>query len=290
MIGLNLLMIKMFQNKKINMKRIQNWILSGIIVILYSCGSNSYRLSVVDSKSLSGKQITLGDQISKHLLTDSLRTESEKNILKPNALLSKLDVMIALAEQVRKSESDSSWASLTSKWEDFRKNNIGPDGIPDLPDSLINSQSTVLTQKWAELNIALLKFSGEVRFGDALEGLFYSSQPILSEKLLKSVIYTRKYDQVFVNIIGSSGMSYTHTTGGTVKLIQQTDYPDGNEMILKSECGDLRFMDVFIRIPSWAVNPSVTHGNVKYVALPGEYCEISRKWENGDEIKVVLKN
>ena len=136
-----------------------------------------------------------------------------------------------------------------------------------------------------------MKFSGEIRFADVLEKLLYESKsPVLSEKLLKSVIYTRIYDQVFVNIIGSSSISYQHTTGGTVKLIQQTDYPEGNEMILKCECSDLRFMDVFIRIPSWAVHPSVTHGNVKYVANPGEYCEISRKWENGDEIKVVLKN
>jgi DUF1680 family protein len=49
-------------------------------------------------------------------------------------------------------------------------------------------------------------------------------------------------------------------------------------------------MDVFIRIPSWAVNPTVTHGNVKYVAHPGEYCEVYRKWNNGDQIKVELKN
>ena len=261
------------------MKQIQNLVFSGIILVLFSCGSNSNRLNIVNSKSLSEKQVTLDGPIIGHLLTDSLRTESENNIQESTAFLSKLEEMIAASDRVKNSESDSSWTSLTSKWEDFRKNTTEIEGMPDL------------VGKWAELNVRLLKFSGEIRFADELEKLLYESKnPVLSEKLLKSVIYTRIYDQIFVNIIGASSMSYTHTTGGTVKLIQQTNYPDGNEMILKSECGDLRFMDVFIRIPSWAVNPSVTHGNVKYVARPGEYCEISRKWANGDEIKVVLKN
>lgn len=261
------------------MKQIRNLGFTGIILILFSCGSNPNRLNIVDSKSLSEKQITLDGQIGKYLLTDSLRIESKKNIQESGEINAKLDEMLVLLGQVRQTESDLSWKSLTSKWESFRKNTSGIEG------------NTAVIGKWAELNARLLKFSGEIRFADILEKLLYESKkPVLSEKLLKSVIYTRIYDQVFVNIIGSSSISYQHTTGGIVKLIQQTDYPDGNEMILKSECGDLRFMDVFIRIPSWAVHPLVTHGNVKYVANPGEYCEISRKWENGDEIRVVLKN
>jgi len=272
------------------MKQIRNCVLAVMIIIFTSCGINPNRLNQINSKSLSVKQIALEDQIISHLLTDSISAESEKSIQESNTILASLEELLIQVEQVRQSESDSSWLRLSSKWENFRKINIGTDGMPDTNDFSSNSQSTVLAQKWAAVNVALLKLSGEVRFGDALEGLLYGSYPVLSEDLLKSVIYTRIYDQVFVNIIGSSSVSYSHTTGGTVKLIQQTDYPEGNEMILKCECSDLRFMDVFIRIPSWAVNPSVTHGNVKYVANPGEYCEISRKWGNGDEIKVVLKN
>ena len=261
------------------MKQIRNWAIAVMIIIFTSCGINPNRLNRIDSKSLSEKQITLDGQVIRYLLTDSLRAESEKNIQESSEINTKLDEMLVLAGQIRNSESDSLWTSLTSKWEDYRKNIIGIVGIP------------AAFGKWAELNVILLKYSGEIRFADVLEKMLYESKnPVLSENLLKYVIYTRIYDQVFVNIIGSSSVSYSHTTGGTVKLIQQTDYPEGNEVILKCECSDIRFMDVFIRIPSWAVNPSVTHGNVKYVANPGEYCEISRKWANGDEIKVMLKN
>ncbi len=146
-------------------------------------------------------------------------------------------------------------------------------------------------QKWAELNVALVKLSGEVRFGDAIEKMIHGPENrFISERLLKSVIYTHVDDQIFINIIGSSSMDYQHTTGGNVRLIQGTNYPGNDVMTLKTECSDLRYMDIFIRIPSWAVNPTVTHGNVKYVAQPGEYCQISKKWKAGVEIRVVLKN
>jgi len=145
--------------------------------------------------------------------------------------------------------------------------------------------------KWAELNIMLLKLSGEVRFGDVIENLLYKEEmPVLTEKQLKSIIYTHIDDQIFINVLGGSSFDYQHTTGGNVRLTQTTRYPLGSEIILSCEVGDVRYMDVFIRIPEWAVNPTVTHGNVKYVARPGEYCEIYRKWRNGDEFSIKLKN
>jgi hypothetical protein len=200
--------------------------------------------------------------------------------------------MSANARNVRKTRSDSAWISLSASWEDFRKNHIGPDGLPVFQaDSLTDSQSKSISGKWAELNVSLLKLSGEVQFGDALEKMLYKSKvPVLSDKILKSVIYTYIDDQIFVNLIGSSNVNHHHTTGGTIKLIQKTDYPESNEITLKCECNDVRYLDLFIRIPAWAVNPTVTHGNVKYVPHPGEYCQISRKFNDGDEIQVRLKN
>lgn len=266
--------------------------IAGIALFLQACGNDMNRLNVVDSESFSEKEITLDDRITRHLLADSLLPEPEIVLLEPNSFLKNLNEMISLSENIRKNQSDSSWIALSASWRDFRKNNVRPDGMPVIQSSTLPDSATIMSLlKWAELNINLLKFSGEVRFGDALEKLLYESKvAVLTKKILKSVIYTHIDDQIFINIIGSSSMNYQHTTGGIVKLIQETDYPAGNEMTLKCECGDIRFMDVFIRIPSWAINPTVTHGNVKYVARPGEYCEISRKWQNGDEIRVVLMN
>jgi len=137
----------------------------------------------------------------------------------------------------------------------------------------------------------MLQFSGEAQLGDAIEqSLYNSGTPVLTDKFLKSIVFTHIYDQIFVNLLASATVEHYHTTGGTIKLILETKYPESNEMTLTCKCDDVRYLDVFIRIPSWAVNPTVQHGNVKYVCHPGEYCQISRKWNDGDEIQVLLRN
>ncbi len=254
----------------------------GVAVFLCSCVNPDKGLNVINSVSFPEKNIALEGSVTQRLLADSI-----VNISGQNLLSTKLDEMISVAERLRKNQSDSLWNTLSADWYDFGKNDMSILSA----DSLSNSAATAIAGKWVDLNIALLKLSGEVKFGDVVEDLLYKfPRLVLTEKQLKSVIYTHVDDQIFINEFGSSSFNYQHTTGGNVRLIQQTDYPLGNEMILTCEVADVRYMDVFIRIPAWAVNPTVTHGNVKYVAHPGQYCEIYRKWNNGDEIKVVLKN
>jgi len=204
--------------------------------------------------------------------------------------------MITLTGQIRQSVSDKLWPDLLQRWNEFNVNYFGANpslfpGNESAADSIKGLLSAKAAEKWAHLNVDLLKLSGEVRFGDALEVLLYGTKEFsFPENLLKSIIFTRIFDDVYINIIGSTSMEYQHTTGGTVRLIQETNYPQDAEMTLTCETNDVRFLNLFIRIPSWAVNPHVTYGNVKYVALPGEYCQISRKFKTGDEIRVALRN
>lgn len=264
------------------MKFLQMLAVIGILILAFSCKNQDNGLNVINSESFPEKNISLDHMVNQRLLPDSIG-----NIPIQNSLSEKLDGMISIAEELRKNQSDSLWNALSGNWYDFGKDDLSVLSA----DSLANSGTTAVAGKWADLNIILLKLSGEVKFGDAIEDLLYKfPRLVLTEKQLKSIIYTHIDDKIYINLIGSSSFTYQHTTGGTVKLIQQTDYPLGNKMILTCEVGDVRYMDVYIRIPSWAVNPTVTHGNVKYVAHPGEYCEIYRKWNNGDEIEVSLKN
>lgn len=215
-------------------------------------------------------------------MTDSVKKKSGSNKLDE-----KLDRLISFADGLGKNPSDSIWNKLSANWYDIMK-----DGLSVLTaDSIVDSDALSIANKWADLNIILLKLSGEVKFADAIDELFFKfPRLVMTEKQLKSIIYTHIDDQIYINMFISSNLTHQHTTGGIIKLLQETSFPESNKIILKCESDDVRYLDVFIRIPEWAVNPTVSHGNVKYVAHAGEYCQISRKWQNGDEFQIVLKN
>jgi hypothetical protein len=260
------------------MKLVRLIVISGIALFLTACGSEKESFIRTNSQSFAEKQITLEGALSLRTWADSVNYFPEGSFL-----LDKLEEMLSVAGKLKKTKSDSSWTSLQKSWEEFRINEADL-----LADTFRNS--VLVLHKWAELNSQLVKLTGEVRFGDTMENLIYESKSYLPERLIKSAIYTHIDDQIFINILGSSSLLHQHTTGGSVKLIQDTKYPENAVIILKCESSDKRFLDVHIRIPSWAKNPTVTHGKVKYVARPGEYCQVMRKWGNGDEFLISLKN
>ena len=273
------------------MKYTQFLAFASITLFFITCNQDGNQLNIIDSCSFPNKQITLSEEVEKHLIADSIYSETDKNLNELSPVWGRMEEMIQTTENSGKLKSENAWKVLSSEWEDFKNNHIGKDGIPMISDSLNEYETTLVARKWVELNVRLLKLSGEVRFGDTLEKILYNAKvPTLSENLLKSIIYTYIDDQIFINIFGSSSLIHHHTTGGIIKLIEETNYPASNEISLKCETNDARFLNVFIRIPTWAVNPTVTHGNVKYVPHPGEYCQISRMWKDGDEIRIVLKN
>lgn len=255
------------------MKLIPLFAISGILILFVACGKNEASLSLLNTESFNEKQVALGESLTQRLQPDTFSTIQEYR---------NLDELNLKIETLKETGSDSAWMGIKKHWSDFENSEVMA------ADTSANS--VLMLEKWAELNIRLLKLTGEVQFADALEKLIYGSTPAFSERLLKSVIFTHLYDQIFINLIGSSTLTHYHTTGGSVRLVQETDFPLSNEIMLKCETSDVRYLDVFIRIPFWAVHPTVSHGNVKYVAYPGEYCQISRKWKDGDVIRVVLKN
>lgn len=265
------------------------------LTLLFSnCKRDPDSLTVVNSESFPEKQVEVHISAFSEGLNDSLiKMDTSQS---QDAIGREINEMISLTGQVSASGSEKQWRELLDRWNAFNKNHFGTN-LSLFPKKSFSADanraplSTEEADKWARLNVELLKITGKARFGDALEYLLYANpEYTFPEMLLKSVIYTHVFDDIYIHIIGSSSMEYQHTTGGTVGLVQETNYPQGSEMILMCETGDVRFMNIYIRIPAWAVNPVVAYGNVKYVAIPGEYCQISKKWRTGDEITVSLKN
>jgi DUF1680 family protein len=49
-----------------------------------------------------------------------------------------------------------------------------------------------------------------------------------------------------------------------------------------------RYIELWIRIPEWAHNASVTVKGVKYLSQPGSYSRVAKQWKEGDVVEVEL--
>jgi len=259
------------------MKQVLILIWFASIAVFYSCTTKDFGFEIVNSQSFPEVSVGLGKSLASQIQQQGANVDSIKI---PGS--EKIDLLFTQIELFKKAPDDKQWSAILQAWGEIGRSELSNPAASLSPD---------FAGKWADVNILLLKIAEDVRFGDELEKLVNRAQtPILTESQIKSIVYTHVDDQIFVNIFGSSSVVHHHTTGGTITLIQQTSFPESNEIALKAECGDTRFLSVYVRIPSWAQNPTVQHGNVKYVARPGEYCEISRKWKDGDQIDIRLKN
>lgn len=166
---------------------------------------------------------------------------------------------------------------MESLWE-LEKNKIDFTGL-----------ETIST--WIEATGFLLEITGKPVYAEALQKLLTeenmglsASEFELAEQQLVPFIFTKNVDHIFVNLFVNSSVEYVHSLDGKVKITQESKGSDG--FVLKFNMDQKRYIEVNILIPTWATNATVTEKNVKYVATPGEYCLIARKWKEGDFVEV----
>ncbi|MBN1143358.1 MAG: glycoside hydrolase family 127 protein [Bacteroidales bacterium] len=118
-------------------------------------------------------------------------------------------------------------------------------------------------------------------------------------------IYAVKNDMLFVNLFIDSEAEIT-IGKRNIKIIQQTDYPWNGKINLRFETDKPAEMNLLIRIPGWSTNKVVPTDlysfsdrsdempalslNGKSIEIVNEngYANISRTWENGDELILTL--
>lgn len=96
-------------------------------------------------------------------------------------------------------------------------------------------------------------------------------------------IYYKEDDKLYVNLFISSKINYDD-----VEILQETDFPYGEESILRFNKGKETFLDLKIRVPRWCKeNIKVTvNNNESYTEEKNGYISIQRKWNKGDFIKI----
>ncbi len=168
----------------------------------------------------------------------------------------------------------SLWSNLQNKSSDFNLNEV---------------------KKWIEVTGFLLEVTANEKYAAELETIVYQSSTKFSESEIREIenllipfIFTKNVDYIYVNLFVNSAVKYGHTLKGAVEITQETEFPESGEVQIKFKMENNRYIELYIRIPEWAEGATVTEKGVKYVAVPGTYCPIARKWKEGDFVEITF--
>jgi DUF1680 family protein len=225
---------------------------------------------------------------------------------------------------------------MLTAWQDVVRNRLYITGSASsyevfqdqyhLPNGMrANICETCVTVTWEQLNLQLLRLTGDPQFADQLERSIYNHLLAAQKPTGDDWAYytplegTKPYDAattcchssgprgvalipeiavmadadggLAVNLY-NSGVVSAPLKSGPITLAIQTDYPRTGHISLKltSVKHGARF-PLRLRIPAWAVNPTLTLDGrpLPHVSLrPGTYAVIDRAWQRGDTLHLDM--
>jgi DUF1680 family protein len=101
-------------------------------------------------------------------------------------------------------------------------------------------------------------------------------------------VYYESGDRLWVNLYAPSTAEWA---AAGVNLTLETTFPEGEFALLTLQVGSPKTFTVALRRPRWAGNGfsvKVNGQEVRSLPTPGSYVELTRSWQNGDVIGLVL--
>jgi DUF1680 family protein len=206
---------------------------------------------------------------------------------------------------------------------------VPPDGTLGRSLEARNASFETVCGSWAGFKMAryLTCFTGEARYGDWMERLFYNgvgaALPIIADgkhfyysdyrvtggmKVYKvsrysccsgsyaqavadyhNLIYYRGPSSLYVNLYLPSEVTW-QSPEGEIKLTQTTTYPEAETSTLRLEMKQPGRFTLKFRVPEWTSNASAKiNGLVAAVDTnPGTWAEITRTWAPGDKVEIRI--
>jgi DUF1680 family protein len=100
--------------------------------------------------------------------------------------------------------------------------------------------------------------------------------------------YGRSGRGVWVHLFGGSRLDAALPGGGRVTLKQETDYPWDGRVRVTVESAPAGEISLFLRVPGWADEATLTVNGVPESAAAGQYAETRRIWKAGDVVELTL--
>jgi hypothetical protein len=194
-----------------------------------------------------------------------------------NSKIIGLDKLVILQNQFLEKRLEFNLENFKSYWNQVQQENDFGNASPE-----------DLT-KWFEVSGFLLELTGETIFAEEMEKTAFSGLGVTIEenkKIVAPYIFTKNIDNLFINLFAPATINYNHSTKGEVNVKMETNFPQSGKVDLKFGMTERRYIEVNIRIPGWAKGATVTVKRVKYVAPPGGYCKIAKKWKEDDLVEI----
>ncbi|MCF6175690.1 MAG: glycoside hydrolase family 127 protein [Victivallaceae bacterium] len=127
-----------------------------------------------------------------------------------------------------------------------------------------------------------------IRFKPGREAICCPTNILRTEVEFGNYLYSTKDNELWVHHYAANSLETILQDGTEVKLSQATDYPWNGSIKITIETS-ARFT-LQLRIPAWVKNASVVINNEKMAiaGIPGSYLELTRRWQAGDCINLLL--
>lgn len=206
---------------------------------------------------------------------------------------------------------------------------VPPDGTLGRSLEARTASFETVCGSWAGFKLTryLARFTGEARYGDWMERLFYnavgSALPITTGgkhfyysdyratggiKIYKvaryaccagslaqcvadyhNLIYYRDPSALYVNLYLPSEVAWKRSEG-TVRVTQETAYPQEETSTLRIATDRHARFGLNFRVPGWAegVSAKVNGAPQPVEAKPGTWARVERTWQSGDELEIRI--
>jgi len=90
------------------------------------------------------------------------------------------------------------------------------------------------------------------------------------------------------SLYSASELNASVSSGTTVRIIEETDYPFSEKINFTLECDQPVSFPLYLRIPEWAGDPTIKVNNrkVSLKSKPLSYAVLERSWQSGDTVSV----
>ncbi len=136
-------------------------------------------------------------------------------------------------------------------------------------------------------------YYGDYRIGSGTKYYLWDHWPCCSGTYIQAVadypnlIYFHDQSGLYINLFVPSEITWRQS-GQTVKLTQETKYPESEEIKMRIETSGSFSAPIRFRVPEWAKTASVqVNGEAVPVEIrPGTWAVLSRTWMDADRIQI----